>query len=137
MREDKFKRLVGEALGDYLRSPEGEALVGGIVVQAVNQALTRELRFEDGTSEPGRVVEKTERWNLLDWLAVYLPRVEGAVRGAQADAAGARNRAGETRDGMRLIAEFVARAAGALEAVSGERVRLDGAGAPAGRVLPP
>lgn len=89
-----------EELKRFFESKDGQRIIGQIVLNAINQALMREIRFEDGKSEPGRVVEKTELRNVLDVVAEYLPAVEGAVRGCQADSAMARNRARETRDAL-------------------------------------
>lgn len=70
------------------------------MIKAVNQALTREIRFEDSKENRGRVVEKTETWNILDWLVKYFPYMEGALRGCQSDAAQARNRASEVKQAL-------------------------------------
>jgi len=89
---------IQDELKEFFESEAGENLIGQIVLKAVNQAMNRDITFEDGKTNPGRVVEKTETWNLLDWLVKYLPHVEAAVRGCQADAAKARNRSTEVRD---------------------------------------
>ena len=49
------------------------------------------------------MVEKTEVWNILDWLVKYLPRVEASIRGCQSDSAQARNRAGEVKNVLENI----------------------------------
>ena len=85
-------------LKTFFESEVGENLIGQIMLNVVNVALTREVTIEDGKSKPGRVIEKTERRNVLDMIAKYLPHVEGAIRGCQADSAGARNRSTEVRD---------------------------------------
>ena len=89
---------IQKELEKFFTGEVGEAIIGNIVIKAVNQALQREVRFEDGKSEPGRIVEKTETWNIMDWLVKYLPHVEAAVRGCQADSASARNRADEVKN---------------------------------------
>jgi len=88
MKQAKIKAAVIEAL----QSNEAQQIIGDIVISAMNQALTREIRFEDGKTEPGRVVEKTEKCNILDFIAKYFPHVEASIRGCQSDAAQARNR---------------------------------------------
>jgi hypothetical protein len=98
------KDIIKEAIREMLADEKDRQLFGNMIVQAVNVAMRRDIRFEDGKSEPGRVVEKTETWNLLDWLVKYLPMIEAAIRGCQADSAGARNRATETRDSMQDMA---------------------------------
>jgi hypothetical protein len=85
-------------LKTFFESETGENLIGQIMLNVVNVALTREVTIEDGKSKPGRTIEKTERRNVLDMIAEYLPGVEGAIRGCQADSAKARNRATEVRD---------------------------------------
>ena len=89
---------IQKELEKFFTSEAGETIIGQIMIKAVNQALQREIRFEDGKSEPGRVVEKTEVWNILDWLVKYMPHMEAAVRGCQADSAAARNRADEVKN---------------------------------------
>ena len=89
---------IQKELEKFFTSETGEAIIGNIVIKAVNQALKREILFEDGKSDPGRVVEKTEVWNILDWLVKYLPHVEAAVRGCQSDSASALNRADEVKN---------------------------------------
>ena len=92
---------IQKELKTFFESEIGENLIGQIMLNVVNRALEREIRFEDGKTDPGRVVEKTETWNILDWLVKYMPHVEAAVRGCQADSAKARNRATEVRDVLR------------------------------------
>jgi hypothetical protein len=85
-------------LKTFFESEVGENLIGQIMLNVVNVALTRDVIVEDGKSNPGRTIEKTERRNVLDMIAEYLPYVEGAIRGCQSDSAKARNRATEVRD---------------------------------------
>jgi hypothetical protein len=95
-----IERAIEKALVRFFESERGERLLGSIVIKAVNQALTREIRFEDSKENRGRVVEKTETWNILDWLVKYFPYMEGALRGCQSDAAQARNRASEVKQAL-------------------------------------
>ena len=94
---------IQKELEKFFTSETGETIIGQIVIKAVNQALQREIRFEDGKTEPGKTVEKTEVWNILDWLVKYLPHVEAAVRGCQADSAVARNRAIEVQQVLSAV----------------------------------
>jgi len=94
---------IQKELEKFFTSETGETIIGQIMIKAVNQALQREIRFEDGKTDPGRVVEKTEVWNILDWLVKYLPHVEAAVRGCQSDSAQARNRATEVKTVLAAI----------------------------------
>ena len=83
---------IQKQLERFFLSEQGEKVIGQIVLNAVNQALQREILFEDGKSDPGRMVEKKQVWNILDWLVKYIPHIEAAIRGCQADSAAARNR---------------------------------------------
>ena len=83
---------------NFLKSKEGETAIGTIMKKAIDQSLLREILFEDGKSDPGRVIEKKEVINILDHIAKYMPYVEGALRGVQVDAAVARDRSVQTRD---------------------------------------
>jgi len=94
---------IQKELTKFFTSEEGETIIGQIVLNCVNQALKREIKFEDGRSDPGRVVEKSEVWNILDWIVKYLPRVESAVRGCQSDSAQARNRSNEVKSVLGAI----------------------------------
>ena len=94
MRQKSFNEL----MLNFLKSEEGEAAIGSIMKKAIDQSLMREILFEDGKSEPGRVIEKKEIINILDHIAKYMPYVEGALRGVQVDTSVARNRATQTRD---------------------------------------
>jgi len=107
LREDKLKRLMTDALTDFFKSEAGETLIGTIMLKAIAQGLTREVRFEDGKTEPGRVVEKTESWNMVDWLIKYLPHIEAAIRGCQADSSQARNRSAEALDASHMTAKMI------------------------------
>lgn len=115
MKKEQFKTIIKEAMAEFLQSPEGEAMIGNIMLKAVDQAMKREIRFEDGKSEPGRIVEKTEPWNILDWLVKYLPHVEAAVRGCQSDAAAAKNRAAQAREMLGVIVQGMAGSGGLIE----------------------
>lgn len=86
---------IQDELLKFFKSEQGEQVIGQIMLKALKQAFVREMLFEDGKSEPGRVIEKTVMVNILDHIAKYLPYVEGAIRGCQADSAKARNRATE------------------------------------------
>ena len=94
MRQKTFNEL----MLNFLKSEEGETVLGTIIKKAINQSLMREILFEDGKSEPGRVIEKKEVINILDHIAKYMPYVEGALRGVQVDAGVARDSATQTRD---------------------------------------
>lgn len=111
MTDEHIKNLMTAALTDFLKSEAGENLIGNIVFKAVNQALLMSIQYEDGKSEPGRVVEKTETVHMAHWLAKYMPHIEGSIRGCQADAAAARNRAATTENMMTGLVDAFGRIA--------------------------
>ena len=76
-----------------LRDPEVRAELGQIFLDA----LTWDFHMEKTDAE-GATVKESRTCNVLALIAEYLPKVEGAIRGCQADSASARNRAVETRD---------------------------------------
>lgn len=106
MIKKAFIKMVRAALSDEEIYNKLGDLHYIVVRRALEDALTTEMLFEDGKSEPGRIVEKSEKVNLIKWLAKYIPSIEGALRGLQADVDVARNRAVETRD---IIANMAAR----------------------------
>jgi len=59
-----------------------------------------EVTGDYGAQGPGEIPGRIEKKNLFvfDALMVYLPRIAAAMRGSQADAVTARNRAVETRN---------------------------------------
>ena len=91
-----FKEIIIKALHNFFASPQGEELIGNIMLKAVSQSLTRTIQVEDGKTEPGKKVIKNENVNLLDFMARYLPAVEASIRGVQVDAGQARNRSQQT-----------------------------------------
>lgn len=66
------------------------------------KALTRHFQSYEVDLEcrhpDGAVEVKKERGDILGFIAQWIKNSEGAIRGCQADAAAARNRAVETRD---------------------------------------
>ena len=100
MKRDELKGILKEALTEFFSSDEGRKVFGQIVFDAINEAMLAEINFEDGKSESGRIVEKTETVNMIQFLARYIPGLEGSLRGVQSDAAQARNRAAEARNGV-------------------------------------
>lgn len=128
MKQDKTEQAVVDGITRFLKSDDGEALIGNIMLKALAQAMTREIRFEDGKSETGRVVERTESWNMVDWLVKYLPYIEGAIRGCQADSAAARNRSAEVRDMLAGMMAMLPPADGEILDATPPRPRLGDSG---------
>jgi hypothetical protein len=102
-----MKGEIEDALKMFFESDKGETLLGNIVMKAMNQALEREIEFEDGSTEPGRIVVKKETWNVLDFLVKYIPRIEGSIRGCQSDAGQARNRSSESLEILTSIGRMM------------------------------
>lgn len=90
-----FGKIITKALHKFFASPQGEALIGNIMLKAVGQSMTRTIQIEDGKTEPGKKVVKNENVNVIDFLAQYLPSVEASIRGVQVDAGQARNRSSQ------------------------------------------
>ena len=80
-----IKKLLIDALTQFFKSEKGEELIGNIMLKAIKQSFLKEMHFEDGKSEPGKVVEKTQTVDVLDQILFYLPHLEGAIRGCQVD----------------------------------------------------
>ena len=89
-----LEKALTNALINFFNSKEGIE----IMFKVINNAFIREMRYIDGKSEPGKKIEKTEHVNVLNTLMKYLPDIEAAIRGCQADSAMAKNRAIEARD---------------------------------------
>ena len=71
-------------LKTFFESEVGENLIGQIMLNVVNVALTREVTVEDGKSHPGRTIEKTDKaepmmvtsyWDLFQYLFWSIPLV--------------------------------------------------------------
>ena len=58
-----------------------------IIQEELKASLVRTVTVEYGPRKQGdpEKVIKTEEWNVLDWFAVYAPKIEAALRGLQAD----------------------------------------------------
>ncbi|MBW2024364.1 MAG: hypothetical protein JRH08_00745 [Deltaproteobacteria bacterium] len=58
-----------------------------MIQEELKAALFRKITIERGPRKQGdpEKVIKEEEWNVLDFLAAYLPRIEAAMRGMQED----------------------------------------------------
>lgn len=95
------KEDIKEVTLEVIKSDEFASILTGIF----EQALMREIQYETGKDKLGKVIEKTEKINVLDWVAKYLPYIEGALRGVQSDADQARNRANETKEAVNMLGQ--------------------------------
>ena len=91
------KSDITAALTEFFSSEDGRQLVGGLFFDAIRQAMVYDIEYEDN-SEPGKTRIKTEQGDILSHIAKWIMNSEGAIRGVQADAAAARNRAGQARE---------------------------------------
>lgn len=94
-----IKKAVIEALKEFFSSDEGMEILSVVI----NRALEYEVKAEK-THPDGRTEIVTETRHALAAMLSYLSRTEGAIRGCQADAAAARNKATQTRDIMLRMA---------------------------------
>ena len=78
--------------------------VRGVVQEELNAALTRTITIERTTAD--REAYRTdETWNVLDFLAGYIPYLQGAVRGCQEDVDKAKNEATENTAKLQAIGQ--------------------------------
>lgn len=67
--------------------------IRAIIQQELKLALCRTITIERGPRQQGdpEKVVKEEQWNVLDFMAAYLPKIEAALRGMQEDVDHAKN----------------------------------------------
>ena len=78
MKKQKFLEL--------LKDPDVDTALGNIMLKAVRQALHRSIKVESGKANPGGppvIIE--QQADILEFIAEYVPHVEGAIRGIQRD----------------------------------------------------
>ena len=114
MNREKQKELIKEAMAEFFASTEGETIIGTIVCKALYQNLNS-YEFEMEHTAPDGVKEaKIVKGDILKFIAQWIKNSEGAIRGAQADAAKARNRAGEA---LQVIKDIVRWSGGPSSAI--------------------
>lgn len=74
-----------------------KAEIREIIREELKAALCRTITIERGPRQQGdpEKVTKEEQWNVLDFLAAYLPKIEAALRGMQEDVDHAKNSVAE------------------------------------------
>lgn len=82
-----IKKMIKEVIREELEE---------LLPKLINKALMREVTMEDGHSEPGVVKSVVKNINAIDQLVFYLPYIEKAILGVQADIC-------ETKNKMALI----------------------------------
>ena len=121
-----IKKIVKEAILELMATDEGRKAFGPLVFDAVGQWMqSYELDLER-THKDGTIERVKERGDILSFIAAWISRAEGAVRGCQADAASARNKATQTRDIFLRVLDT--RMAPMLESDHIEAIELKGAG---------
>jgi uncharacterized protein YjgD (DUF1641 family) len=88
VKEKTFKRLFKEAFTEFLTSQEGEELIGTIMLKAISQGLYYEVDVvnnREAARKGEEAVKETKKMSILELMAIYLPRIEGALRGMQED----------------------------------------------------
>jgi hypothetical protein len=78
----------------------------GVVQEELNAALTRTIKVEKSPPD-GESYRTTEEWNVLDWLVHYIPYLEGALRGCQADVDKAKNQTAENATRIQALGQTV------------------------------
>lgn len=76
-----------------------------LIREELKEALVRTVTVEYGPRKQGdpEKVIKEETWNVLDWFVTYLPRIEAALRGMQADIDKTKNRVLEQQEMIKVV----------------------------------
>jgi len=84
-----------------------EQTIRRIVQEELHQALHRTITIERGPrqQEDSERVVRDEEWHVLDFLAAYLPKIEGALRGMQEDVDHVKNEAVMNTKKLQVIGE--------------------------------
>ena len=79
----------------------------GVVQEELNIALTRNItvRKAPPDSEP---YNETERWNVMDFMAGYLPHIQGALLGMQEDVNKTSNKADNNAAKLQALGQTLA-----------------------------
>ena len=88
--------------------------------EALTAFLVREITVEKGprkNGDPEKRIEK-EKVNMLEFQCGYLPQIEGALRGAQADMNKVTNKTGEMQDGLAAIAGILIESEKAIKQIA-------------------
>ncbi len=81
--------------------------IQAIIRDELKEALFRKITIERGPRKQGdpEKVVKEEEWNVLDFLATYLPQIEGALRGMQEDIDHTKNELGTNTEKLQTIGQ--------------------------------
>ncbi len=81
-----------------------------VLQKELRDLVMREIEVEKGPRKQGdpevkRIVK--EDWNVIDYMAGYIPYLEGALRGVQADTDSAKNTSAKALEGIKAMAEIL------------------------------
>ena len=88
-------------------SKKDELRLREMIQQELKAALYRRITIEKGPRKQGDP-EKTvteEEWNVLDFLCVYLPKIEAALRGMQEDLDHTKNNLAANNNALKVVGE--------------------------------
>ena len=113
--------------------------IRAMIQEELKAALCRKITIERGPraqGDPEKVIRE-EEWNVLDFLAVYLPKIEGALRGMQEDVDKTKNSVAGTSAKVSAIGNSLLgmEKAAKMLAVAADRIKQLKAGASAEKFL--
>jgi len=88
-------------------SKKDENRLREMIQQELKAALYRKITIEHGPrnqGDPEKVI-KEEEWNVLDFLCVYLPKIEAALRGMQEDLDHTKNNLVANNNALKVVGE--------------------------------
>lgn len=82
--------------------------IRALFAEEFNKAMTWKFKYEKGPRKQGdpEKLEVEEEWNIFAWLAQYIPYLEGAMRGMQADTNKMTNAATKALEGIKAMSEL-------------------------------
>lgn len=106
--------------------------IRALIQDELKLALCRKITIERGPrtqGDPEKVI-KEEEWNVLDFMAVYLPRIEGALRGMQEDVDKTKNTVAKTEEKIETVGKILLNMeqAAKMLAAASDQIRLLKAG---------
>ena len=83
--------------------------IRALFAEEFSKAMTVKIKYEKGPRKQGdpEKVEVEEEWNILAWLAQYIPYLEGAMRGMQSDTNKVTNQTVKMLEGVRAMSEIL------------------------------
>jgi hypothetical protein len=99
-----------------------------VIREEFHEALFREITVEKCARKPGDVEKhyETENLNVLDFLARYLPNIEGAIRGMQEDTDRAKNKSIDTNNLINAMSQILIGYEGSIKKLAQFIQVLDG-----------